>query len=104
MDLTILDLVQFFDYYFETFKLVSLLGCCFCLYGLWISIVLLVHGAWFGKVLALVGIIVCLGIPVMDFVLLDEIKAYRANKTCIFVNHYRPSIEIEPEDTLPSTI
>lgn len=86
MELT--ELIKFFDYYFETFKFVSLLGCCFCLYGIWISIVLLAHGAWFGKVLALVGIIVCLGIPVMDFMLFDEIKAYRANKTCIFVNSY----------------
>lgn len=89
MDLSLLDIVQFFDYYFETFKLVSLLVCCFCLYGLWISSVLLVHGNWFGKLFALIGIIVCLGIPVMDFMLFDEIKAYRTNKTCIFVNSYR---------------
>lgn len=103
MDLTLLDLVKFFDYYFETFKYVSLLGCCFCLYGLWISIVLLTHGTWVGKVLALVGIIVCLGIPVMDFVLLDEIKAYRANKTCVFIDSYR-SNDIETKNTLPPTI
>lgn len=87
MNLSLLDLVEFFDYYFETFKLVSLLGCCFCLYGLWISIVLF-HGNILGKFLALVGIIVCLGIPVMDFMLFDEIKAYRTSKTCIFVNSY----------------
>lgn len=103
MNLTLLDLVQFFDYYFETFKYVSLLGCCFCLYGLWISSVLLVHGNWFGKVLALISIIVCLGIPVMDFVLFDEIKAYRASKTCIFVDSYRLN-DIETKNTLPPTI
>lgn len=101
MELT--ELIKFFDYYFETFKYVSLLGCCFCLYGLWISIVLLVHGNWFGKVLALVGIIVCLGIPLMDFILLDEIKAYRASKTCVFIDSYR-SNDIETKNTLPSTI
>ena len=103
MDLTLLDIVKFFDYYFETFKYVSLLGCCFCLYGLWISSVLLVHGNWFGKVLSLVGIIVCLGIPVMDFMLLDEIKAYRASKTCIFIDSYRFN-NIETKNTLPPTI
>lgn len=101
MELT--ELIKFFEYYFETFKYVSLLGCCFCLYGLWISIVLLVHGNWFGKVLALVGIIVCLGIPVMDFILLDEIKAYRASKTCVFIDSYR-SNDIETKNTLPPTI
>lgn len=103
MNLTLLDLVQFFDYYFETFKYVSLLGCCLCLYGLWISIVLLVHGAWFGKFLALVSIIVCLGFPVMDFMLFDEIKAYRASKACIFVDSYRLN-DIETKNTLPPTI
>ena len=101
MELT--ELIKFFDYYFETFKYVSLLGCCFCLYGLWISSVLLVHGNWFGKVLALVGIIVCLGIPLMDFILLDEIKAYRASKTCVFIDSYR-SNDIETKNTLPPTI
>lgn len=104
MSKELVELVKFFDYYFETFKFISLLVGCFCLCGLWPSVVLLVHGTWFGRLLALVGIIVCLGIPIMDFVLLDEIKAYRASKTCIFINHYRPSIEIEPEDTLPPTI
>lgn len=101
MELT--ELIKFFDYYFETFKYVSLLGCCFCLYGLWISFVLLAHGNWFGKVLALVGIIVCLGIPLMDFILLDEIKAYRASKTCVFIDSYR-SNDIETKNTLPPTI
>lgn len=101
MELT--ELIKFFEYYFETFKYVSLLGCCFCLYGLWISFVLLVHGNWFGKVLALVGIIVCLGIPVMDFVLFDEIKAHRASKTCVFIDSYR-SNDIETKNTLPPTI
>lgn len=101
MELT--ELIKFFEYYFETFKYVSLLGCCLCLYGLWISSVLLVHGNWFGRLLALIGIIVCLGIPLMDFVLLDEIKAYRASKTCIFINHYR-SNDIETKNTLPPTI
>jgi hypothetical protein len=101
MELT--ELIKFFDYYFETFKYVSLLGCCLCLYGLWISIVLLVHGAWFGKVLAFGGIIVCLGIPLMDFILLDEIKAYRASKTCVFIDSYRLN-DIETENTLPPTI
>ena len=103
MDLTLLDVVKFFDYYFETFKFVSLLGWCLCLFGLWISIVLLVHGAWFGKALAFVGIIVCLGFPVMDLILLDEIKAYRASKTCIFVDTYRLN-DIETKNTLPPTI
>lgn len=103
MDLTLLDIVKFFDYYFETFKFVSLLGWCLCLFGLWISIVLLVHGAWFGKVLAFVGIIVCLGFPVIDFMLFDEIKAYRASKTCIFVDSYRLN-DIETKNTLSPTI
>lgn len=103
MDLTLLDIVKFFDYYFETFKFVSLLGWGLCLFGLWISIVLLVHGTWFGKVLAVVGIIVCLGFPVMDFMLFDEIKAYRASKTCIFVDSYRLN-DIETKNTLSPTI
>ena len=103
MDLTLLDVVKFFEYYFETFKYVSLLGCCFCLFGLWISIVLLVHGTWFGRVLALAGIIICLGIPLIDFVLFDEIKAYRASKTCVFIDSYRFN-NIETKNTLPPTI
>jgi len=103
VDLTLLDVVKFFDYYFETFKYVSLLGCCFCLYGIWISLSLLVHGNWFGRLLALISIIVCLGIPLMDFILLDEIKAYRASKTCVFIDSYR-SNDIETKNTLPPTI
>ena len=103
MDLALLDIVKFFDYYFETFKFVSLVGCCFCLYGLWISSALLVHGNWFGRLFALISIIICLGIPVIDFMIFDEIKAYRASKTCIFINHYRPN-SIETENTLPPTI
>lgn len=96
------ELIIFFDHYYETFKFVFIIGLLACLVGIWSCIPLFIYGNWFGKLLALVGILACLVFPTMNFMLYDEIKAYRNSKTCIYIDTYRFS-DIETSNDLEPT-
>lgn len=80
-------MIEFLSNYAGTVGITTLIISGFCIWWCIACVAVFTHGTVFGKLLAIVGILIGLAIPIGLCAVNDEIHNYKQNRTCIYINH-----------------
>lgn len=80
-------MIEFLSNYAGTVGIVTLIITGFCILWCYFCVGVFKYGTVIGKLLAIIGMIVGLAIPIGLCAVNDEIHNYKQSKTCIYINN-----------------
>lgn len=80
-------MIEFLSNYGGTVGIVTLTVTGFCILWCYFCVGVFRYGTVIGKLLAVIGMIVGLAIPIGLCAVNDKIHNYKQSRTCIYINH-----------------